>query len=423
MSAPTFASAHSTLDDAASAAAACAEACGERLRALTGSRTCDLAIVFYSPAHTPFAGAISAVVNASLSPFCLVGVSAETVIEGTRELENLPGLSILAARLPGATITPFLADHFSPVDGSRKSQDRISSVLRFDRDHRVSLFFADPYSIPLVRLLPAIDTARKETGAGPLFGGLASAGTKPGENALILNGRVLHQGALGVSISGPIAFDAVISQGCVPFGPTFVITRAKANLITELGGRPALEVVREAVSELPDNRREQLENGLLLGRVIDEYKERFGRSDYLIRPLLGAEESSQAIAVADLVRIGQTVRLHMRDAATAEQDLGLLLDAQKLHDPPAGALLVTCNARGSKLFSRADADATAVHRAFREQTDAPPATSALPLAGFSAAGEIGPVGPHCYVHGQTACLGLFRPLNRAADVGSANSAS
>jgi len=33
---------------------------------------------------------------------------------------------------------------------------------------------------------------------------------------------------------------------------------------------------------------------------------------------------------------------------------------------------------------------------------------AMPLAGFFAAGEIGPVGDLSYLHGQTAVLGLFR---------------
>ena len=50
----------------------------------------------------------------------------------------------------------------------------------------------------------------------------------------------------------------------------------------------------------------------------------------LRRPLLGVEEQHNAIAVNELVKVGQTVRLHLRDARTADEDLGMLLDAQQL---------------------------------------------------------------------------------------------
>lgn len=96
----------------------------------------------------------------------------------------------------------------------------------------------------------------------------------------------------------------------------------------------------------------------------------------------------------------------------------MVLDAQQLREPPLGGVLITCTGRGSRLFDRPHHDASAVIRAFApgnagetaakigEEID--PARPMLPLAGFFAAGEIGPVGDQSYLHGQSAVLALFR---------------
>jgi small ligand-binding sensory domain FIST len=97
--------------------------------------------------------------------------------------------------------------------------------------------------------------------------------------------------------------------------------------------------------------------------------------------------------------VGQTIQFHVRDRRTAEEDFQLLLEAQKLHGGEGGALLFTCNGRGARLFGRPHADATMVREALGD----------MPLAGFFAAGELGPVGSQNFVHGHTASLVVFRP--------------
>ena len=66
---------------------------------------------------------------------------------------------------------------------------------------------------------------------------------------------------------------------------------------------------------------------------------------------------------------------------------------------PAGALAFTCNGRGAGMFGAADHDARAVDRAF----------GGVPVAGFFAAGEIGPVGGESFLHGFTATVAVFAP--------------
>jgi len=219
-------------------------------------------------------------------------------------------------------------------------------------------------------------------------------------------------------VRGPVRIDAVVSQGCRAFGPNMVVTKARGNIIFQLGGHPALEAVQHAIEDLPEEQRPLLEGGLFLGRVINEYKDRFGRSDYLIRNLLGVDKNSGALAVGDMIRVGQTVRLHVRDSTAASEDLALLLDAQQLHERPAGALMVTCNGRGTRLFPTPHHDAAAVVRAFRLPEGGEerakggraidPQDRPLPLAGMFANGEIGPIGGQSFLHGHTAVAALFR---------------
>jgi small ligand-binding sensory domain FIST len=138
----------------------------------------------------------------------------------------------------------------------------------------------------------------------------------------------------------------------------------------------------------------------MIGRVIDEGKGNFGRGDFLIRSLVGVRRDSGAILIGDMVRTGQTVQFHVRDARTAEQEMRLLLEGETiLADPPAGALLITCNARGTRLFEMRHHDISLTRQVL----------GAIPVAGFFAAGELGPVGERNFIHGHTAVLALFRP--------------
>jgi small ligand-binding sensory domain FIST len=93
------------------------------------------------------------------------------------------------------------------------------------------------------------------------------------------------------------------------------------------------------------------------------------------------------------------VRLHARDAQSADLDLRAALDtrARELASRPAGALVFACNGRGTGMFGVPDHDALAVAQGI----------GGAPSAGFFAAGEIGPVGSETFLHGFTATVALF----------------
>ena len=173
-----------------------------------------------------------------------------------------------------------------------------------------------------------------------------------------------------------------------------VVTKAHENVILELGGQTPLDQLQEMWATLTPLDHQLVQRGLMIGRAVSEYRDTFRRGDFLIRHLVGLDRDTGAIAVGDHVRVGQTVQFHVRDADSADEDLRLMLQAA---GPAAGGLLFSCNGRGTRLFSGPNHDAQAVCQA----------AGAIPLAGFFAQGELGPVGGENFIHGFTASVVLF----------------
>jgi small ligand-binding sensory domain FIST len=230
------------------------------------------------------------------------------------------------------------------------------------------------------------------------MGGIASAGGGPGLAVLMHDGRVEREGAVGVVLRG-VDVRPCVSQGARPIGPEMVITAGEGNVIEELASRPALERIKEAIGELDQLERALAAQGLLLGIVIDPNQPEYERGDFLIRGLLDVDDDDGSVTVSEQVRVGQTVRLQVRDGDSADEDLREVLARQlrDLRHPPAGALLFTCNGRGAGMFGVDDHDASALDYAF----------AGAPAAGFFCAGEIGPVGDRNFLHSFTATMAVF----------------
>ena len=366
------------------ASEALGEAAGEILEQLDG-QGCDLVVCFASTHHVGAFEDIGPAVHNILEPRVLVGGTAVAVVGGSHEVEENPALALFAARFDDATLTPVTLRLQETPDGAA-----LTGWPSLDRPPASLLLFADPFTFPVDAFLQRVN---RDLPGLQIIGGLASAAASPGGNRLVLDDRVVDEGAVGVFVDGGIEVRTLVSQGCRPIGRPYVVTRAEQNLIEELAGRPAIERLQELAGGATEEERELLRHGLHMGLVVDEHQAEFGRGDFLVRNLLGADQSSGALAVGEQVAVGQTVQFHVRDAAAADEDLREMLSGV---DADA-ALLFTCNGRGRHLFTVPDHDAGMV-----EQLLGP-----IPLAGAFCAGEIGPVGGRNFLHGFTASLALF----------------
>lgn len=318
-----------------------------------------------------------------------LGCSATGVIGGGRSVEGQGAVSVWCARLPGVEITPFrldtvLEDDHLAVIGMNEPGPR----------DRAAILLVNPYEFPTHAFVRESTAA---LGGLPLVGGMADGLHGEESVRLFCDGEVAENGAVGALVGGDGVLGTVVSQGCRPIGPAMTVTAAEGGLLLELAGSSAYAKLEELLENLTEEDRELAARGLHIGVAINEYADRHGQGDFLVRSLTRADPETGAIAVGDVVDVGQTVRFQVRDAGTAEEDLARRLADFGAEHPVGAGLLFSCNGRGADLFPHPDHDVLAVRRVLGAEA----------VAGFFAAGEIGPVGGVNHLHGFTACLLAF----------------
>lgn len=390
-----FASALSHLVSAEEAGEEVARAVRDSL----GTDQPDLACLFFSGHYAATADRLLSAIRSLLKSTVLIGCTGEGIIAQGQEFEEAPAVTLWAARLPGVRMSPV---HL-PFDGDDVETgvpdwpfETEAFNESLDRESPLLLMLADPFTTPVKDSLDSLHDIYPSIRA---IGGLAGGGREPGEHRLILDDRVFDRGLVGVLLSGPVSVHTVISQGCRPIGERYIVTRSDHNVIYELGGVSALDQLQQAFESLTDDEKQHAQRALHLGIAMDEHRDRFDRGDFLVRNILGADRSSGSIAVGDTVQEGQTVQFHLRDAESASEDLNLLLAAEQNRAAlaPKGGLIFSCCGRGHHLFGHLHHDAETVHNRF----------GGIPVSGFFCQGEIGPVGPHNFLHGYTASIALF----------------
>jgi small ligand-binding sensory domain FIST len=366
-----------------------ARAAAQAADGLRGQRA-DLALVFASGSYLDAPEALLEGVQSSLEPEVLIGCGAGGVLADGRELESGTAVAVWAATLgDGGSASPFAAGSGGNPAGELEGMPDIEGA-------DAAILLADPHSFATDRALTEL---ARQAPTVPVLGGITSARTSLDTGALFYGERLVEDGAVGVTLKG-VELLPCVSQGAAPLGREMTITGAQGNLILELAGRPALDAIEWIISELSPEEQALIARGVLIGIVIDTGKPDYEQGDFLVRGVLGADRESGAVAVGATVHEGQVVRLHARDARSADEDLKHAL-ADRVRAmagrTPAGALVFTCNGRGRAMFSVEDHDALAIHREL----------GGAPSAGFFAAGEIGPVGTRSFLHGFSATVAVF----------------
>jgi small ligand-binding sensory domain FIST len=348
----------------------------------------SLAVLLGSRAHTDAAADVLDVVQETVEPPALIGCIAQGIVAGRHEIEDKPAVAVWLAS--GLTTETFQLDFVRTGSGG------LLTGYRFDRTAQdLHLLLPDPYTFPSSLLIEHLNADLPGT---TVVGGVVSGGRGPGDTRLFRDRDVVTSGLVGVRLPGMHGIP-IVSQGCRPIGQPYIVTAADGAVITELGGRPPLHRLREIVQGLGREEQELVSRGLHVGIVVDEHLAAPGQGDFLIRGLLGADPSTGAIEIGEVVEVGATLQFQVRDAVGADKDLRLAVEraGAKLPGPPAGALLFTCNGRGRRMFGVADHDASTIEDLL----------GGIPLAGFFAAGEIGPIAGRNALHGFTASMALF----------------
>jgi small ligand-binding sensory domain FIST len=337
----------------------------------------------------------------SLGTRNVIGCNAETIAHDERELDGLKCITLLAGALPEAEIDGFSIEFKSSSEGSAF----VGWPDKAWPDDATLLVLADPMSFPADVMLHRLNEDRPEV---KVFGGMCSGAfandsfvgdpRQQSRSVLALGESCFREGAVVIRLSGPTQIRGIVSQGCRPIGDPLVITDCHRNEIIGLGGKRAFDQLHDMFQSLPTRDQQLFQTNLHIGRVINEYKDKFEFGDFLIRNLTHIDKETGVVAAADDFRKGQTIQFHLRDEQAADVDLNQLLAAEsKTLQHPQAALMFSCNGRGMNMFARPDHDTSLI----RERL------GAIPLSGFFAQGEIGPVAGENHVHGFTCVAAIF----------------
>ena len=352
----------------------------------------DLVAVFVCADDPEDVAAVGEQVASATGARVLVGCSAGGVLGSGRGVEGggVEGgggaVSVLAAVLPGVRLRPF------HLEVMRAEAGAAVVGLPVHEGDEVALLLADPYSFPAEGFATQADAARPGLA---VVGGLAHGPRGAGSTRLLLDGRAVDRGAVGVMLQGASA-RTLVSQGCRPIGPAMTVTGASGNVLTGLAGLSPTARIEQLLTDLPPDEQALASWGLSLGIAVDEYAE---DHDFLMRSILGVDPATGGLVVGDRVEVGQTVRLQVRDADAADANLRTHLAAHR--ESAAGALLFSCSGRGAHLFGTAHGGAGHDAAVVRQALGGPA------VAGFFAGGELGPVAGRNHLHGFTASLLVF----------------
>ena len=279
-----------------------------------------------------------------------------------------------------------------------------------------------------------IDEMAERTDTGYLFGGLASSRTKTVQFAVGGNGNIKGYGSAGGVFSGGLSGVAFgegvqlvsrVTLGCLPVGPVRLITGVEGNVVTELDGEPALDVMLRDLDVTLDKPREAL--GVVRATLVglssagSDSVSRTGNfgSDVVVRHIIGLDPARRGVAIAELAEAGMRLAFCKRNAQAARADLmrvcaeireelepeeltmelATALAAPEAESAPhparriAGAVYVSCAGRGGPHFGAPSAELQIVRRALGD----------VPLVGFFAGGEIA----RNHLYGYTGVLTVF----------------
>ncbi len=350
------------------------------------------AFVFCSPDYRPHLEDFLEILQVHGHIPLVVGCSGAGLVGTGAEAENACGFSLLLLHLPQTKIVPFSFSASSAPSWDSPDEWRNAAG---GEDVDAWVLLADPVSVPAEQWL---DTWTEAFPGTPCIGGLGSGGRSGDEIFVFRDHQLIDGGGIAVGFRGGVKIQTLVSQGCRPIGEALPVTGVEENVIQSLGLRPACQVLDEAFQSLSAAEKAKARGNLFAGLAMTEYREEFHRGDFLIRNILGADQSSGAVAVGAHPRLGQTLQYQLRDAKAADEDirhLAKLLAADGTK--PFASLLFVCGGRGRGLFGTANHDADVLSEIFTPH----------PSTGFFCNGEIGPVGGRNFVHGYTASVALF----------------
>src|SRR3990172_4284699 len=341
----------------------------------------DFAVVFCTFPHRGGYKEILKSVCQITGTMNVAGCSGIGVLTNYGEVEAKPGIAVLAVSSDEMQTTSFLVNHTD--DGGMKAGLEIGGrLIPIKGENALLTILPDPYHIHPELLLRGIES---RIGEIPIVGASASEHPALHETYEFYGESVVSGAISGFMIQGSFPHRIGITQGCQPVGIPCIITKSDQNLIFELDGQPAFEVLKKQVPKRILENPRKLLRLLFVGFSPDPKETEIIGGEYLVRNLIGINPNTGVIGVAENVREGQIMTFAVRHPIMAREDLKQMLerlassrDSQK---PFKFGFYFNCCARGSSLYGYEGIDTAYITHALGE----------IPIIGFFGNSELAPL--------------------------------
>ena|GEM_PF-1465605 len=384
------------------------QAVGECAGALleAGGVNPELLLISVTP---PLAGALEDILGATkalLKPGVQIGVTSDRILTGSREVKGTTAISMCALwsssrspsefaeveTQPGRPVVKGLRLAVAAEDASVVSTS-ISSEFEQLRDATGTLILLADSSIR--NLDQILDGIAAVAPGIVVVGGSSGSSLHEGATRLCLDNNIYASGMVAALIPPEIVTRICVSKGHKPVGPALLATRVERNVIYELGGRPALEVVQEILSTLAAEKRAAARDALRIGLFVSpQWPDQQLSPEAIYCGVLGADKATGSVIVGQEVELGATVQFAVCNSNSATADLKSVLSGLPR---VLASLVFSSRSRSADFFGASDHEAGLIAGALD------PAT----VWGISCFECFGPLGSTSRVHDSAASLLLF----------------
>jgi hypothetical protein len=202
--------------------------------------------------------------------------------------------------------------------------------------------------------------------------------------------KVVSNGVAYALPSGRAQASWAISHGMVPMGGERNVTRSQGNVIYEIDGKPAIEVLKEYLPEhalIEDH--DWMPYAISLALVF-EAPSYMKDEEYVVRGVPAVRMADGSITVQTEVQDGTSIWFSSRDKekiSTRFDQMAGQIKEQLGDEKPKLVFQFECLTRGKLMFR--EQERQEILRRFRQSVDPD-----VPWAGFYTIGEIGPVEKH-----------------------------
>jgi hypothetical protein len=362
-----------------------------------GVDSCDFVLLFSTVGYDQ--EELLEAVRESTGNAPLSGCSGEGVIDRGFGDESSHAVSVMVWKSDELKFTNAHAKGLS--DGASAVGKSIAETLGDVPNNALGLFtFGDGITFSFDQFSAGFNEAAKVDKPLPLIGGTAGDNFTQTKTYQYHNGEVFSDGVSVALLSGDGTIAIDVSHGCKPIGEELAITSSEGNVIKEIDGRPALDVMREYLND-----EETLESAtipLVLGfkapsDIASAYDEQ------IVRMIPIKDEEAKTIAIyTDVDPLGKSVYMSRRDPTKMKEGIDRMtanLKTQLGDKEPRAVIHIECMGRGKHMFR--EEEKMSLLNSLQSGLDG------VPWVGFYAYGEIAPVGGSSHFHNYSSVVSVI----------------